>query len=136
MVFSRNLVEFDRRRRSGFGYYRTSAEIEKRGPNVKLSQLLQDVLGVRVDRRGAESIVTMQRGATTGIGRGPCIPSLYVDGMRDVMRDFDRYYSEEIAGIEVYPREANRPFEFIDSTNPCGAIAIWTRTVPKKPKKD
>jgi hypothetical protein len=135
MVFSRNLAEFDRRRRSGFGSYRTSAEIARRGPNVKLSQLLQDVLGVRVDRRGGESIVTMQRGATTGIGRASCTPSLYVDGMLDQVRDYDVYYSDEIAGLEVYPRESVRPFEFIDPSNPCGAVAIWLRTQPRKPKK-
>ena len=135
MVYSRNLAEFERRRRAGWGTFRTSAEIAQRGPNAKLSQLLQDVLGVRVDRRGTQSIVTMRRGATTGIGRTDCVPSLFVDGMLDRMGDFDIYYSDEIAGIEVYPREATRPFEFVDHSNACGAIAIWTRTVPKKPKK-
>jgi hypothetical protein len=135
MVFSRNLAEFERRRRSGFGSYRTSADIARRGPNVKLSQLLQDVLGVRVDRRGGQSIVTMQRGATTGIGRASCVPSLYVDGMLDRLGDYDAYYAEEIAGLEVYARESTRPFEFIDPQNPCGVVAIWTRTVPKKPRK-
>jgi len=130
MVYSRNLREFERRRRAGWGTFRTSAEIARRGPNAKLSQLLQDVMGVRVDRRGGQSIVTMQRGA----GR-TCVPTLYVDGMIDRVGDFDRYYSDEIAGMEVYPRESTRAQEFADPSNRCGAVAIWTRTVPKKPKK-
>ncbi len=134
MVYSRNLAEFDRRRRSGFGTFRTSEEIGKRGPSVKLSQLLQDVLGVQVERRGAVSVVTMMRGATTGIGRASCTPSLFVDGINDRVRDYDAYYADDIAGIEVYARESTRPFEFIDPQNPCGAVAIWTRTVPRKPK--
>jgi hypothetical protein len=136
MVYARNLADFDRRRRGGFGTFLTSAEIGKRGPNVKLSQLLQDVLGVRVDRRGSQSFVTMQRSATTGIGRSSCVPSLFVDGINDVVRDFDVYYADEIAGIEVYPREATRPFEFVDPANPCGAVAIWTRRVPGQAKRE
>ena len=133
MVFSRKLADFDRRRRSGFGTFRTSEEIGKRGPNVKLSQLLQDVLGVQVERRGMVAVVTMMRGATTGIGRSACIPSLFVDGILDRVRDFDAYYADEIVGMEVYVRESTRPFEFTDPQNPCGAVAIWTRVPPKKP---
>lgn len=130
MVYSRNLREFERRRRAGWGTFRTSAEIAQRGPNAKLSQLLQDVMGVRVDRRGAQSVVTMRGRATRR-----CVPTLYVDGMIDRVGDFDRYYSDEIAGIEVYPHESTRAFEFADGSNACGAVAIWTRTVPKQPKK-
>ena len=132
-LYSRKLMDFDRRRRSGFGTFRTSEEIGRRGPNVKLSQLLQDVLGVQVERRGPISIVTMMRGATTGIGRTSCVPSLFVDGILDRTGEWDAYYANEISGIEVYVREAMRPFEFIDPQNPCGAVAIWTRIPPKKP---
>lgn len=135
MVFSRNLADFDRRRRAGFGSYQTSAEIGRRGPNVRLSQLLMEFMGVRVDQRAGQSIVTMQRGATTGIGRAACTPSLFVDGINDKLRDFDAYYSDAIAGIEVYARESTRPFEFIDPENACGVVAIWTRIAPQKPKK-
>ncbi len=136
MVYSRNLADFNRRRRTGFGVFRTSEEIARRGRNARLSQLLQDVLGVRVDRRGGQSIVTMRRGATMGIGNAYCVPSLYVDGRNDVVRDYDAYFADGIAGIEVYPRESVRPFEFIDPQNPCGVVAIWTRPIPKPPKKD
>ena len=135
LVYSRNLAEFDRRRRSGWGTFRTAADIEQRGRNVRLSALLQDVLGIRVDRRAGTAIVTMRRNATTGIGRSDCVPSLYVDGMLDRAADYDAYFSDEIAGIEVYPRESTRPYEFIDPTNACGAVAIWTRPLPPRPKK-
>ena len=135
LVYSRNLADFDRRRRAGFGSFRTSTDIERRGKSTTLAQLLQDVFGVRVDRRGGSSIVTMQRPATTGIGRAGCIPSLFVDGIQDRMQDFDAYYADGIAGLEVYPRESTRPFEFIDPSNPCGVVVVWTRTPVVKPKK-
>ena len=136
MVYSSKLADFNRRRRSGFGVFRTSEEIARRSRNTRLSALLQDVFGIRVDRRGAESIVTMSRGATMGIGLSRCVPSLFVDGMNDMVRDYDAYFADEIVGIEVYPRESVRPFEFVDPANPCGAVAIWTRPVPKPPKRN
>jgi hypothetical protein len=138
LVYSANLADFNRRRRTGFGQFRTSDEIARRGKNAKLSQLLQDVLGVRVQTINGRSIVTMQRNATQVANvasmRVPCTPSLYVDGRLDIFGDFDIYYSDEIAGIEVY-REHNRPFEFLDHRNACGTVAIWTRDVPKQVKK-
>jgi len=135
LVYSRNLAEFERRRQSGFGSYQNSREIEQRGPNVRLTQLLREFPNVRVTIGRGGSSVTMQRNATTGGGRESCSPSLYVDGTLDYARDYDFYYAELIAGIEVY-REASRPFEFLDHSNACGAIVIWTRPAPAKRGKE
>jgi hypothetical protein len=134
MVYARNLVDFERRRRTGFGQFRTPDEIARRGRNTKLALLLQDFQSLRVDVQQGETLVTMQRNATTvaslaGI-RANCIPSLYVDGVLDRTSDYGRYYSGEIAGIEVY-REHDRPMEFINPENACGSVAIWTREIPK-----
>ena len=120
LVYSRNLIEFDRRRRTGFGRYITTEEIDRR-PNARLGQLLQGVLGVRVDQSRGENTVLM-RGSTSSY----CTPSLYVDGRRDLSNDFNYLYSDEIAAIEVYARDSQRPAGYTDS-NPCGAILVWTR---------
>jgi hypothetical protein len=138
IVYSRHLAEFNRRRRAGFGQFRTAEEIARRGKNTKLSQLLQEFLDLRVDSRGGQSVVTMQRNATqvsslAGM-RTACVPTLFVDGMIDRMGDFDIYYSDEISGVEVY-RENTRPSEFVDPSNACGAVVIWTRPPPPKPKE-
>ena len=137
LVYARHLAEFDRRRKAGFGTFVTSEEIARR-PNVKLSQLLQTINGVRVESfAGGSYRVTMQRNATDGMqGRGACTPSLFVDGVLDRVGDFDAYFGMDIAGIEVYQREAVRPLEFVDPSNPCGAIAIWTRPPQPKVKRD
>ena len=120
LVYSRNLVEFDRRRRSGFGRYITSEEIARR-PNARLGQLLQGTPGVRAGPAGTEATVLM----SASIG-GFCIPTLYVDGHKDLSGDFNYLYSDEIAAIEVYVRESQRPPGYSDS-NGCGAILVWTR---------
>ena len=141
MVYSSNLADFNRRRRSGFGQVRTPEEIARRGANIPLSRLLQDFTSVWVYKvGGGPSRVTMRRSATqvdrmaTHPGIESCTPSLYVDGRLDRVADYDIYYSDEIAAIEVY-REHDRPFEFADFSNACGAVVIWTRTVPKKPNE-
>ena len=134
LVYSRNLADFNRRRRSGFGQFRMPDEIARRGPSIPLSRLLHDFTGLFVYKTGGgPSRVTMRRSGTHA-GIEECEPSLYVDGRLDRVRDYDIYYSDQIAAIEVY-REHNRPFELVDFTNACGAVAIWTRPAPAKPGK-
>jgi hypothetical protein len=129
LVYSRQLVEFDRRRRSGFGRYLTTEEIARR-PNARLSSLLQGMSGVSVQSRTGQSTVVMR-----GSMGGYCVPTLYVDGNRDLSGDFDYLYSDEIAGVEVYPRESQRPGGYTDS-NRCGAILVWTRPRSARVPKD
>jgi hypothetical protein len=119
LVYSRQLADFERRRRSGFGSYLASADLAKR-PGMRLSSLLAEMPGVRVRREGLRSSVTMSSGTRS------CVPSVFVDGNPDRSGDFDYLYADDLAAIEVYPRDLLRPFEFRDS-NPCGAIVIWTR---------
>ena len=129
LVYSRRLVEFERRRRSGFGKYVTTEEIDRR-PTAKLGQLLQNVLGVYVQSRAGQTSVTMR-----GSFGGYCVPTLYVDGHRDLSGDFDYLYADEIAGIEVYSRENQRPTGYQDS-NRCGAVLVWTRARSTSPRKE
>ena len=129
VVYSRRLVEFDRRRRMGFGKYVTTAELDRR-PNARLSHILQGMLGVYVQQSTGRNSISM-RSPT----RGYCTPTLYVDGNRDLSGDFDYLFSDQIAGIEVYTRESERPAGYLDF-NSCGAVLVWTRLRPDPPKKD
>ena len=103
------------------------SEIERR-PRTRLAALLQGMSGVFVDDRRGGATVRMR---ASGDPNGFCTPSLYVDGNRDIDADFNRYQSDQIAGIEVYVREAWRPSEFLDG-NACGAVVIWTRPAPTR----
>jgi len=130
LVYSRHLAEFERRRRAGFGRYLTSEEIARR-PASRLSGLLQGMPGVYVSLAGGQRGVSMRDSR----GGGYCTPTLYVDGMRDVSGDIDIYNADEIAGIEVYNRQGQRPMEFMDMSG-CGAIVVWTRHRLPKQKKN
>ena len=128
LVYSRQLEEFDRRRRTGSGRFITSDLIERR-PNARLSQLLQGEMGVYVTQSAGQSTVLM-RGSLGSY----CVPTLYRDGQRDLSNDFDYLYADEIAGIEVYSRETQRPGGYTDS-NRCGAVLVWTRSRGSKPDR-
>jgi len=129
LVYSRQLAEFEGRRRSGLGRYLTAADIERR-PNTRLSALLQGMLGVYLQHSAGTSQVTMRGGLS-----GSCTPTLYVDGNQDLTNDFDYLFSDEIVGIEVYSRESQRPGRF-NNSNRCGAVVVWTRPRPVKVKDD
>ena len=128
VVYSRKLVEFERRRRTQFtAKFLTPRDLQGR-PLTRLSALLQGVQGIEIQRRGSFAMVVMK--ATSRVpGLDYCAPSLYVDGVLDPSDDYDRWLAEDLLGVEVYPREAMRPAEFTNRHR-CGSIAIWLRPRP------
>lgn len=126
---TRQLTEFDLRRRSGAGRFLTQADIERRRPAFT-SDLFRSLAGVRFDRTsiGIDSIGApgiMMRGAVADW----CSPALYIDGHYMVgltTEDLDSWVQpSEITGIEVYSG-ATAPPEFQPGRFGCGAIVIWT----------
>ena len=130
LMYSRQLADFDRRRRSGFGTFLTSSDIDRLAPS-RLSDVLRTVPGVQIDYSNGRPRALMRGGAMTAY----CTPTLYVDGVRDISGDFEIFRSDELVGVEVYNRDTARPAEFSDMSG-CGAIAIWTRQRMPRPKKE
>ena len=130
LMYSRQLADFERRRRSGFGRFVTSSEIDKLAA-AHLTDVLRTVPGVQIDYSNSRPRVMMRGGGMTST----CTPALYVDGVRDISGDFDIFRTDELAGVEVYNRDTARPAEFSDMSG-CGAIAIWTRHRMPRPKKE
>jgi Carboxypeptidase regulatory-like domain len=128
VVYSRKLVEFERRRRTQFtAKFLTPRDLQGR-PMTRLSALLMGVQGIEIQRRGSFAMVVMK--ATSRVpGLDYCAPSLYVDGVLDPTDDYDRWMADDLLGVEVYPREAMRPAEFTNRHR-CGSIAIWLRPRP------
>jgi hypothetical protein len=124
------------------GHFVKPEEIASRGRNTPLPALLYQVPSVKVDCiRPSQCRVAMRAfgsanqapKAVDPRSGGYCTPSLYVDGVRDRLLDFNVFYSGDIFAIEVY-RQLGRPFEFLDE-NPCGAIAVWTKPIEGRKKK-
>lgn len=126
----RNLADFEKRRQSGQGDYRTRAEFQKRGNPLVVSDILLGMRGIRIRPRnrvstGSGREITSSRGAATFAGA--CNPSLFLDNMylgSTADTDVDMILDvEQIEAVEVYTGNTVPP----RFNRGCGAIIIWTR---------
>lgn len=130
LVFSRNLAKFQTNRERNFGGVFVGPREIERYRGLRFSNLVQGISGVRVSYQNGMSILMDYAGTDDGRSLGLCVPLIYVDGQRSRYTASEiegLYRAEEIAGVEVYVREGQRPIEFQDISSRCGAIAIWTR---------
>jgi hypothetical protein len=129
-VYNRDSNGFERRRRTGFGYFFDAQTVRRRKP-IDLFQLLYDVPSIRVQRVGFDRSVLM-RGSM-----GMCVPDLFINGMRmpeELVGDLDLLARpEELEGMEVY-RSSQAPGQFTNFRG-CGSIVLWTRP-PASPPRD
>lgn len=114
------------------GFFVTLDDIERRPaampthhiiglPGVRVQQVITAERGVGMDR----SLIYLRHG--TG---GECLANVYVDGVRsrqsvDHTLD-DLLQSENLGGIEVYPRPLSAPLQY-QSDPSCGVVLFWTR---------
>jgi len=121
---------FDRMERAVTAHFRTEKDFVARG-HPPVGSLLQGIPRVRVQNRGLRWLVTMG-GAVTMTG-DPCVPSIYLDGVRvshhgdpASLSEFLAMSTLDVAILEVYPGAASLPPEFNDPGTMC-AIGIWTK---------
>ena len=109
---------YERKAKNGWGSYIDREQIERRSP-MWLSDMLRMMPGVR--------ILVTQNGRHLVRFRG-CMPTLWLDGMALRGTEVDEVViPSEVAGVEVYRSQAGIPAQFMDMTNGCGAIVVWTR---------
>ncbi len=139
LVFSRNLAKFQTNRERNLGGKFIGPREIDRYRGMRFSNLIQATPGVRLTYAGGFSILMDYTGTDDGQSRGLCVPAFYIDGQRSQYTAAEiegLYRADEIAGVEVYVRENQRPIEFQDFNSRCGAIAIWTRPELKRPATD
>jgi len=111
-------LDFERRRATGRGQYRTRDEIEA-GQFNSLQDVLRTLRGVQMVCSGGYCQAQMVR-ATLG-----CPPQYIIDERED--NDFGPVVPvRDIQGIEVYTGAGDVPGEFAGSTAACGVIVVWT----------
>jgi hypothetical protein len=119
-------LDFERRRATGRGQYRTRDEIEAGHFNA-LSDILRTLRGVQMQCGGGACLAQMVR-APLG-----CPPQYIVDERED--NDFGPTVAiRDIQGLEVYTGAGDVPGEFAGTNAGCGVIVIWT-TNGRAPKK-
>jgi len=117
---------YDRQRR-GHGAYMTRDQIERFRP-YHLQELFRYMRGFAVNTQRTKKIVVATRG-----GIGNCVPHVYLDGLRMVMRRpedqaeaLESIPPENVEAIEAYQGPATMPAEYaLNGT--CAVILVWTR---------
>ena len=138
LVFSRNLAKFQTNRERNLGGVFIGPREIDRFRGMRFSNLIQGMPGVRLNYQGGFTILMNYTGTDDGQSPGLCVPAFYIDGQRSQYTASEiegLYRADEIAGVEVYLRESQRPIEFQDSNSRCGAIAIWTRPELRRPSQ-
>lgn len=141
LVFSRNLARFQTNRERNLGGVFVGPREIERYHGLRFSNLIQGIAGIHLSYTRGFAILMDYAGTdddSTTTTKGLCVPTIYLDGQRSQYTGAEiegLYRAEEIAGIEVYARENQRPAEFQDSGSRCGAIAIWTRPELRRPPR-
>jgi hypothetical protein len=112
---------YDRMERGVSSHLITRQEIE-RNPSVLLSEHLDAIAGIQVNKQGLRRIVT---------ARGNCELQIWVDGIQwgdDASGgiNIDQIPPEWIEIAEIYNGTSALPAEYIRGGH-CGAMLIWTR---------
>lgn len=119
---SYRLVDFERRRRTGRGQYRTDDEIKRSGAS-NLQDLTRGMRGVMQHCAARGCRIQMVR------ARPGCEPDYIVDGRVDNMFGSSTPI-RDIVALEVYTGPSDVPGEFAGRSAGCGVIVMWTRSGP------
>ena len=109
------------RRSRLWGKQFTRTDLDEINPTY-LSDIFWRVPGVRVERRGFDAVPVS--GRVTSMSLGSCVLQVYVDGVRSLDADVDRFAPEWISAMEVF-HGISTPIQY--GANSCGAVLIWTR---------
>ena len=120
--------DFVRRKSEGRGRYFSREDIEKRSPHT-VAELLRMVPGMRIDCRGPVCRAVLARASTR-----TCQPSYWMDGIPTDPSVVWLQPPRDLDGVEVYSGPSETPPE-LERNSSCGAIVLWTRTPPPRPKK-
>lgn len=132
---SLRMIEFDQRRKQGFGFFITGALIEQRNLPVA-ADYLRFAPGVSLAPSGQASgnpelvaISKREGGSIFGDGAGACAMQVVIDGVPAPPRFPLELLPmpREIAGIEIYNGAATVPPQFSGVDRRCGMILVWTK---------
>ena len=114
----RMVEEFESRRQNGAGYVLDSTALAQRG---RLSSAFEGFPSVEVRSTRGQFSLTFpdSRGAR-------CAPVVFIDGRKTDVDELNMLRIGELAAVEVYPRRASAPAEFL-SKERCGSVVVWTR---------
>jgi hypothetical protein len=114
-------MEFDDRRRRGFGYTRDSIDFLRYD---QFLNVLRDVPSLTVQYGSSSLMLSFPDGQGHN-----CAPDVLIDGARAGFGNLIDLSPKEVGALEVYPRAAHIPAKFVPpGIQPqCGMILVWTK---------
>ncbi len=118
-------LDFEQRRREGFGTFKDSTEIVKFNSIRSIFQGIPSLVITGVDN-SAFGLFTPQLSITNN-PVGGCPVNVYVDGKPSDLTVLITLSKEQIAAVEVYIRQEFAPARYILLSNNCGVVLVWTK---------
>jgi hypothetical protein len=110
---------YARQQNNHFGHYLDRAALDATHAQ-RPSEALRRIPGVLiVPANGIGNLVRLRN----------CRPTVWLDGVRVPYAELDEVASmSDVAAVEVYNSLAGLPQQFLDRTNPCGGILVWSKS--------
>ena len=116
------LEQFDERRRLGLGYAQDEADLRRR-PTMR--SVFAGVPSVTIGGRSAFNFLILM--PSPGVARGYCAASIFIDGLQSSVEALAAYHTDELVGVEVYPRGSTAPGRYQRLDSECGVVLAWTK---------
>lgn len=132
---SLRMIEFEQRRKQGWGFFLTAEQIERRNLPVAADYLRlapSISLAPSHNASGIPDLVAISKregGSIFGDGAGACAMQIVIDNVPMPPRFPLELLPtpKEIAGIEVYDGPATVPAQFNGLDRRCGMVLVWTK---------
>jgi hypothetical protein len=124
-------LDFEQRKREGFGTFRDSTEIVKATSIRSIFQGIPSLVITGVDVTGF-GLFTPGQSMSTNNPAGGCRANIYIDGKPSDTGVLISLSKEQIAVIEVYIRQEFAPAKYLLLSNNCGVVLVWTKLEFKK----
>jgi hypothetical protein len=119
-------LDYEQRRREGFGTFKDSTEIVKHTSIRSIFQGIPSLVITGIDAT-AFSLFTPGQSMSTNNPAGGCPANIYIDGKPSDTGVLISLSKEQIAAIEVYIRQEFAPAKYLLLGNNCGVVLVWTK---------
>jgi len=120
---SPGLRAMEERRRTGFGYFVTEAELRK-NDSKRMTSIVRTFPSVNI----ACPSKGLRIGECWAVGvRRGCPVEVYINGIISTDNDLQKMPVSEYAGVEFYAGAATIPTEYNKTGSSCGVLLFWMR---------
>jgi hypothetical protein len=124
-------LDYEQRKREGFGTFKDSMEIVR---HTSIRSIFQGIPSLVITGRDQTAFALFTPGKSISMDNpaGGCPANVYIDGKPSDTSVLITLSKEQIAAIEVYIRQEFAPAKYLLLGNNCGVVLVWTKLEFKK----